>query len=161
MINLEQARLLYSIGKGHSVNIEVYILRSIVKHVGVETLHGTLPFPSLIYNILVSQGFVKKRYELLIPPSRELTISLKLVCFEVRINDLLTIHGSVPPDVGTSSNALAVSDSNLYDFFEKQMQYLRAKENEILAMLASLKGKEKTPVISFSASDSASVSVEV
>ncbi|KAI3453462.1 hypothetical protein Pfo_010125 [Paulownia fortunei] len=59
----DQAILLYCIRTGHPYDLGRHIMRTIAKHAKVKTTTGHLPFPSLIYNMLVSQAFKKLRKE--------------------------------------------------------------------------------------------------
>ncbi|KAI3446834.1 hypothetical protein Pfo_003499 [Paulownia fortunei] len=70
----DQAILLYCIGTRHPYDLDRHIMRTIAKHAGVKTTTGYLPFPSLIYNVLVSQGFKKLRNEQLKYPRESIAV---------------------------------------------------------------------------------------
>ncbi|KAI3467890.1 hypothetical protein Pfo_024553 [Paulownia fortunei] len=68
----DQAILLYCIGTRHPYDLGRHIMRTNAKHAEVKTTTGHLRVPSLIYNVLVSQGFKKLRTEQMEYPRRHL-----------------------------------------------------------------------------------------
>ncbi|KAI3443670.1 hypothetical protein Pfo_000335 [Paulownia fortunei] len=86
----DQAIILYCIGTGHPYDLGRHIMRTITKHAEVKTTTGHLPFPSLIYNMLMSQGFrslgrnnwnilERKKFYILLPNSKVLLTKVLLL----------------------------------------------------------------------------------
>ena len=107
--------MLYCIGSNWAYGKGKLIFKTIGHLGGSESTHGILLFPSLIYSLLISQGFVKKGSEVLENPPGPIHASYRLFR-GTHINDLpqpakenvsaTSVGSDVPQNVTTSSALL-------------------------------------------------------
>lgn len=151
-VNKSLAKLLYMIGLCFSFDIGQLIYDQIVSNVEVLFTHQVLPFPSLIYGVLMSQNDIKKPVEVFAKLPGELRI-LKKLHFGKHVDDVqgesfsdsedelqedVTPHVSIGVTSTYSQPAAVVQKSQTIQYLQKELQVLAAHEKRLLQELKEI-----------------------
>ena len=148
VVTRPQADLLYQIGKGKKVDLGELIFDKIMES-AEKVVKGLIPYPSIIYGVLVSQGFRKKSTMVFyksFPPMgihKDLLNPTKRVV-DVEIVDLDSDTAADERDV--KANVVTSNADSIYldeiAFINSQMQVLARRKQVLEAKLSTQKGGE-------------------
>ncbi|XP_024018221.1 uncharacterized protein LOC112090643 [Morus notabilis] len=156
-VNKPLAKLLYMIGLCFSFDIRQLIYDQIVSNAKVLFTHQVLPFPSLIYGVLMSQNDIKKSVEVFAKLPGELRISKKFhsgkhmddvqgesfSVFEDELQEDATPHVSTGVTSSSSQPAATVQKTQTIQYLQKELQVLVACEKRLLQELKEIDQRKR------------------
>ena len=115
-VNKPMAVVLFKVGRGKSIGLPALMFKQILKHAEVKSRFGSLHFPSLICNVLLSQNQELKDPSWPVKSPKEFNISLKFTPLHVhpeRSLPLQTALDADPTDATTTRHDEVTISSSL------------------------------------------------